>query len=298
MDEKKEEFRSGFVAVLGRPNVGKSSLVNKLVGRKVAIVSDKPQTTRTAVSAVLTLDRAQIVFLDTPGVHRPRHLLSDRMVKTALASLRDVDSILFLVEPGSPGAGDRFILERLKSLDVPVFLVINKIDLVGKPALLTAIDVWRQERDFAEVIPVSVKTGDNLDRLVDQVVRRLPPGPPYYPKDMVSDRPEQFLIAELVREKVLLLTGQEIPHTVAVVLEENTTRPDGTVYLRAVIYTEKESQKAILVGREGSMQKRVGTLARAELEEIFGAKVYLDLWVKVKEDWRNREDYLRIFGYE
>ncbi|HUW63321.1 MAG TPA: GTPase Era [Spirochaetia bacterium] len=298
MDGKEREFKSGFVAVVGRPNVGKSTLLNTLVGRKVAIVSDKPQTTRITISAVLTMDRAQAVFLDTPGVHRPRHRLSDRMVKSALASLREVDLILFLVEAGPPGAGDRFVLERLKPLTTPVFLVINKVDLLKKTALLADIDVWRQEGEFAEIVPVSAKTGENTDRLVDLVVQYLPPGPAYYPADMVSDRPEQFLMGELVREKVLLLTGQEVPHSVAVVIEENTARPDGTLYVRAIIYTEKDSQKAILVGHGGTMLKKVGTLAREEMEKIFGTKVYLDLWVKVKEDWRNREDYLRIFGYE
>ncbi len=293
MDGK--EFRSGFVAVAGRPNVGKSTLLNTLVGRKVAIVSDKPQTTRACLAGILTLDRAQVVFVDTPGVHRPRHLLNDRMVKSALNSVKDADLVLFVAQ-GAPGKGDRSVLAGLGS--APVFLVINKVDLLTKPGLLPVIDAWRREGNFAEIIPVSAKTGENLDRLVGLVVRYLPSGPPYYPSTTVSDRPEEFLLGELVREKVLLLTGQEVPHTVAVVVEEKRSRPDGTLYLRAVVYTEKETQRAILIGRGGAMLKKVGTASRREMEEFLGTKVYLDLWVKVKEDWRNREEYLRIFGYE
>lgn len=295
MAREEREFRCGFVAVAGRPNVGKSTLLNTLMGRKVTIVSDKPQTTRTRITAVLNLDRAQVVFLDTPGVHRPRHLLGDRMVRGALATVQDADLVLFLVEPGPPGPGDRFVLERLGT--VPVFLVINKVDRCARSRLLEVIDVWRGQRDFAEIVPVSAKTGENTDRLLDLVVRRLPTGPACYPREMVTDRPAEFLMAELVREQVLALTAQEVPHTVAVVVEENAARPDGTRYVRATVYTEKENQKAILVGHGGAMLKEVGTRARREMEAVFGHKFYLDLWVKVKDDWRNREALLEGFGY-
>ncbi len=295
---EQEKFKSGFVAIIGRPNVGKSTLLNQLVGHKVAIMSDKPQTTRHKIHSIITRDDAQIIFLDTPGIHKPRHKLGEYMVEVALGALREVDVILFLVEPQLPGPGDEYIINQLREVTTPVILVINKIDLLdNKAELLPLIDVFSQKYNFAEIVPVSALKPENLDRLVELVVSYLPYGPKYYPDNMVTDRPEQFIMAELIREKVLHLTSQEVPHGVAVVVEEVEPRSDQLVYVRAVIYTEKESHKAILIGRGGRMLKEIGRLAREEMELLLGSKIYLDLWVKVKEDWRNQDLYLRNFGY-
>ncbi|WP_041282955.1 GTPase Era [Desulfofundulus kuznetsovii] len=295
---EQEKFKSGFVAIIGRPNVGKSTLLNQLVGHKVAIMSDKPQTTRHKIHSIITRDDAQIIFLDTPGIHKPKHKLGEYMVEVALGALKEVDVILFLVEPQLPGPGDEYIIYQLREVTTPVILVINKIDLLeNKAELLPLIDVFRQKYNFAEIIPVSTLKPENLDRLVELVVSYLPYGPKYYPDNMITDRPEQFIMAELIREKVLHLTSQEVPHGVAVVVEEIEPRSDQLVYVRAVIYTEKESHKAILIGKGGRMLKEIGRLAREEMELLLGSKIYLDLWVKVKEDWRNQDLYLRNFGY-
>ncbi|MDQ0286490.1 GTP-binding protein Era [Desulfofundulus luciae] len=295
---EQEKFKSGFVAIIGRPNVGKSTLLNQLVGHKVAIMSDKPQTTRHKIHSIITRDDAQIIFLDTPGIHKPRHKLGEYMVEVALGALREVDVILFLVEPQLPGPGDEYIINQLREVTTPVILVINKIDLLdNKAELLPLIDVFSQKYNFAEIIPVSALKPENLDRLVELVVSYLPSGPKYYPDNMVTDRPEQFIMAELIREKVLHLTAQEVPHGVTVVVEEVEPRSDQLLYVRAVIYTEKESHKAILIGKGGRMLKEIGRLAREEMELLLGSKIYLDLWVKVKEDWRNQDLYLRNFGY-
>ncbi len=295
---EQEKFKSGFVAIIGRPNVGKSTLLNQLVGRKVAIMSDKPQTTRHKIHSIINRDDAQIIFLDTPGIHKPKHKLGEYMVEVALGTLKEVDVILFLVEPQLPGPGDEYIINQLQEVKTPVILVINKIDLLeSKVELLPLIDVYRQKYNFAEIIPVSALKPENLGRLMDLVVSYLPYGPKYYPDDMITDRPEQFIMAELIREKVLHLTSQEVPHGVAVVVEEVEPRSEQLVYVRAVIYTEKESHKAILIGKGGRMLKEIGRLAREEMELLLGSKIYLDLWVKVKEDWRNQDLYLKNFGY-
>ncbi|MBE3585547.1 MAG: GTPase Era [Thermoanaerobacter sp.] len=295
---EQEKFKSGFVAIIGRPNVGKSTLLNQLVGRKVAIMSDKPQTTRHKIHSIINRDDAQIIFLDTPGIHKPKHKLGEYMVEVALGTLKEVDVILFLVEPRLPGPGDEYIINQLQEVKTPVILVINKIDLLeGKVELLPLIDVYRQKYNFAEIIPVSALKPENLERLMDLVVSYLPYGPKYYPDDMITDRPEQFIMAELIREKILHLTSQEVPHGVAVVVEEVEPRSEQLVYVRAVIYTEKESHKAILIGKGGRMLKEIGRRAREEMELLLGSKIYLDLWVKVKEDWRNQELYLKNFGY-
>lgn len=294
--EDRQEFRSGFVAIIGRPNVGKSTLLNALVGQKVAIVSDKVQTTRHRIRGVLHREDAQVVFVDTPGIHRPRHLLGTYLVEAALAVLREVDIILWVIEPEEAGPGDDFILRQLQDVNRPVMLVINKIDKVARPELLPLIDHWRKKFAFAEIVPVSARTEENLDRLVNVLVTYLPPGPPYYPVDVLSDQPEQLLLAELVREKVLHLTTQEVPHSVAVVVDEVTRRPSGVTYIRATIFTEKESQKAILIGQDGRMLKQIGRLARAEIEAVLATRVYLDLWVKVRPKWRQDEARLRQFG--
>jgi GTP-binding protein Era len=286
------------VAIIGRPNVGKSTLLNQLVGHKVAIMSDKPQTTRHKIHSIITRDDAQIIFLDTPGIHKPKHKLGEYMVEVALGALKEVDVILFLVEPQLPGPGDEYIIYQLREVTTPVILVINKIDLLeNKAELLPLIDVFRQKYNFAEIVPVSALKPENLERLMDLVVSYLPYGPKYYPDDMITDRPEQFIMAELIREKVLHLTSQEVPHGVAVVVEEVEPRSEQLVYVRAVIYTEKESHKAILIGKGGRMLKEIGRLAREEMELLLGSKIYLDLWVKVKEDWRNQDLYLKNFGY-
>jgi len=294
----KNGYKSGFAALVGRTNVGKSTLLNRMIGRKVAIVSDKPQTTRNKILGVLTADDYQVVFLDTPGFHKPKHRLGEHLVQVALKALREVDIILFLVEADHPpGPGDLFIIDKLKEIKTPVLLVINKVDLVKREELLPLIEQYSKLYDFAEVVPVSALTGDNVAKLLELIARYLPAGPQYYPEDMITDRPESFIMAELIREKVLELTSQEVPHSVAVVIEELKQRPNGVVAVRALIYTERESQKGILIGKGGSMLKKIGQSAREEVENLLGSKIYLELWVKVKEDWRNREGQLRYFGY-
>lgn len=297
MSESK--FMSGFICLIGRPNVGKSTLMNKMVGRKLAIMSDKPQTTRNKITAVLTTEEAQLVFIDTPGIHKPKHKLGEYMVKVTQNVLREVDVILFLVEADEKeiGPGDRYIIEQLKESQTPVVLVINKIDLIEKSRLLALIELYRQMMDFTEIIPVSALEGDNIDELIKLISLMLPEGPKYYPDDMITDQPERAIIKEIIREKVLLHTREEIPHAVAVEIEEIRPRKNDLVYVRAVIFTERESQKGIIVGKSGLLLKKIGELARKETENLLGSKVYLDLWVKVRKDWRNREDYLRDFGF-
>lgn len=299
MNNMKDDFKSGFAALIGRTNVGKSTLLNKMVGRKVTIVSDKPQTTRNKILSVLTKDDYQVVFLDTPGFHKPKHRLGEHLVQVALRSLREVDVVLFLVEAvQAPGPGDLYIMEKLKGINTPVLLVINKVDLVRREEMLPLIEQYSKLYNFSEIIPVSALTGDNVAHLLDTVAGYLPPGPQYYPDGMVTDRPETFIMSELIREKVLELTSQEIPHSVAVVIEELTERPNGVVAVKALIYTERESQKGILIGKEGRMLKQIGQLAREEMEKLLGSKIFLELWVKVKADWRNREGQLYNFGYQ
>ncbi|HOV79716.1 MAG TPA: GTPase Era [Bacillota bacterium] len=291
-------FKSGFVALLGRTNVGKSTLLNSLVGKKVVIVSDKPQTTRNRILCVLTREDSQVIFLDTPGIHKPKHKLGDHLVKVALKTLKGVDVVLFLVEAQNPpGPGDRFTARQLEGVDTPVLLVINKIDLIRKDQLLLAIDRYRELYRFAEIIPVSALKGDNLAHLLEIVKGYLPPGPKYYPDDMLTDKPESFIVAEIIREKILNLTEQEVPHSVAVVVEQMEERPGNVVFINALIYTEKDSQKKILIGKGGQMLKKIGQAARENIEGIFGTKVYIELWVKVKPDWRNKEAQLYSFGY-
>ncbi|MBN2908533.1 GTPase Era [Polycladomyces sp. WAk] len=293
-----EGHKSGFVALIGRPNVGKSTLMNHIIGQKVAIMSDKPQTTRNQIRGVYTDERGQIIFLDTPGIHKPKSKLGEYLVKTAQNALEEVDLVLFLVDASEGlGPGDRYIIEHLKGIKTPVFLVINKIDQVHPDDLLPLIDQYRQLHDFAEFVPISALQGNNTSTLVRLIFERLPEGPAYYPADQVTDHPERFIVGELIREKVLFLTREEIPHSVAVIVEEMKQRDNGAVYVRATIYTERDSQKGILIGKRGSMLKEVGRLAREEIERLFGSKVFLDLWVKVKKDWRNEEFLLRQFGY-
>ncbi len=292
-------YRSGFAAIVGRPNVGKSTLLNQLLGQKIAIMSDKPQTTRNKIRCVLTRDDAQIVFIDTPGMHKPFDRLGEMMMESADSALREVDVILFLVDVTSPpGAGDRYIMRQLQTVNTPVFLIINKVDLITREEILPMIAQYSEIMEFAETIPLSALKGDNTSRLVDTLIKYLPEGPQYYPEDMVTDHPERFIAAELIREKVLHLTKEEIPHAIAVDVEEMKERENGKVYVQATIYVERESQKGILVGKNGEMSKRIGQLARSDIENLLGSKVYLELWVKVKKDWRNREGILRSFGFD
>jgi GTPase len=291
-------FKSGFAAVIGRPNVGKSTLLNNLMGQKLLIVSDKPQTTRNRIHCVLTTEEAQVIFLDTPGIHRPRHKLGQVMVKTALSTFKGVDLILFLVEGNTaPGPGDRYIARALKDIGTPVYLLINKIDLPVEDR-----DAIREQYEsllpFARVHQVSALEGTNLAEVTRDIIEALPEGPKYYPDDMVTDQPERFVAAELIREKILMLTHDEIPHSTAVVIEEMSERDTGRMMdIRAVIHVERDSQKGIVIGKGGKVLKEVGSLARKDLEVLLGSPVYLELWVKVKKEWRNKEAYLREFGY-
>ncbi|GGE14706.1 GTPase Era [Marinithermofilum abyssi] len=294
------KHKSGFVALIGRPNVGKSTLLNHVLGQKVAIMSDKPQTTRNKIRGIYTGDNEQIVFLDTPGIHKPKSRLGDWMVKQARDTFEEVDLVLFLVDAKEGmGPGDRFIMNILKDVRTPVFLVVNKIDLVHPDELLPLIDEYRQQFDFQEVVPISAKLGNNTSTLLRLIIDKLPEGPPYYPADYVTDHPERFIIAELIREKVLHLTREEVPHSVAVIVEQMEQEDEGNlVRIYATIITERSSQKGILIGKQGTMLKEVGRRARTEIERLLGSKVFLDLWVKVKKDWRNEEMMLRQFGYQ
>ncbi|GFR37418.1 GTPase Era [Insulibacter thermoxylanivorax] len=294
----KQTYRSGFVTLVGRPNVGKSTLLNQIVGQKVAIMSDKPQTTRNKIQAVYTTDHAQIVFLDTPGIHKPKHKLGDYMVKTATSTLNEVDLILFLIDVSEElGGGDRFIMKQFEGVNTPVFCVMNKIDLVRPEKLLEIIAQYKEEYDFAEFIPVSAKQGNNVQTLIDQILKRLPEGPQYYPEDQITDHPEQFIVAELIREKILHATYEEVPHSIAVQIEEMYVQDNGVVYIGAVIYVERDSQKGIIIGKQGSMLKEIGRQARMDIEALLGSRIFLELWVKVKKDWRNHDLVLRDLGF-
>lgn len=292
-------YKSGFVAVIGRPNVGKSTLINSLIGQKIAIMSDKPQTTRNKILCVLTQDDAQILFIDTPGIHKPKHKLGEYMVKAAENTLKEVDVILFVVDASEDiGAGELYILERLQSTKKPVILVVNKVDKIDKQKILPIISRYAERHQFTGAVPISAKDHTNLELLVTEIKKHLEEGPQYYPSDMVTDQPERLVAAELIREKVLHLTREEIPHAIAVEIEEMVTRKNEDVYIRATIYVERDSQKGIVIGAKGALLKEIGALARQDIENLLGSKVYLDLWVKVKKDWRNRDSILRGLGYE
>ncbi|MBD8069187.1 GTPase Era [Bacillus sp. PS06] len=295
----KQEYKSGFVSIIGRPNVGKSTFLNKVIGQKIAIMSDKPQTTRNKVQGVYTENHAQIVFIDTPGIHKPKHKLGDFMMKVAQNTLKEVDLILFMInaEEGY-GKGDEFIIERLQNTSTPVFLVINKIDKVHPDQLLPLIEKYNSLYPFKEIVPISALEGNNLPTLVEQIKEYLPAGPQYYPADQVTDHPERFIVTELIREKALHLTREEIPHSIAVVMDSMEKRGDGdTVYVGATIIVERDSQKGIIIGKQGSMLKEIGKRARGDIEALLGSKVYLELWVKVQKDWRNKMSQLRDYGF-
>ena len=290
--------KSGFAAVIGRPNVGKSTLINALIGQKIAIMSDKPQTTRSRILCILTEEDAQIIFLDTPGVHKPKHKLGDYMAKATEGALHGVDVVVFVVDVTEKmGAGEQYILKQLANVRVPVLLAVNKVDCIPREESLPVIANYAKAYDFAGIVPISAREGENLEGLLAEIKKYLPEGPQYYPADMVTDQPERLIVAELVREKVLELTRDEIPHAVAVDIEEMTTRAKGDVYIRAVIYVERESQKGIVIGARGALLRTIGQRARADVETLLGSKVYLDLWVKTRKDWRNRASALREFGF-
>ncbi len=289
-------MKAGFVTVLGRPNVGKSTLVNRLVGQKVAIVSDKPQTTRNRILAVVNRPGAQVVLFDTPGIHKPMHAMNRRMVESAEKSIGQGDVVLWMVDVGERyGPGDRYVRDLLEKAGLPVILGINKIDTVAKPSILPVIDAWRGHLDFAEVVPLSAKTGDNVDRLEALLVERLPEGPALYPEDFLTDQPERFFVAEMVRERILHHTREEIPYSSGVVIE-SFKEEEGLMRIQAVIFVERDGQKGILIGKGGAMLKTIGTEARQQIEGFLGAKVFLGLFVKVRESWRENEGILSEMG--
>lgn len=294
------EHRSGFVALVGRPNVGKSTLMNKLVGEKIAITSQKPQTTRNRIMCILNTANAQMVFWDTPGIHKPQHKLGDYMVKTALDTLQEVDVVLFVADvTAKRGAGEDFILNVLREVKCPVVLVLNKIDkLEHKEQLLTVIASFTKDFQFASVVPVSALQDTDFSGLTQEIEQHLPVGPDYYDEDVLTDQPERVIAAEIVREKILQLTQDEVPHSVAVEVVAFKERDNGMVFISGNIYVERDSQKGILIGAKGSMLKKIGELARADIEKLIGTKVFLQLWVKVRADWRNNLKTLKEFGYK
>ncbi|WP_405101134.1 GTPase Era [Oceanobacillus sp. FSL H7-0719] len=291
-------FKSGFISIIGRPNVGKSTFLNKVIGQKISIMSDKAQTTRNKIQGVLTKDDFQMIFIDTPGIHKPKHRLGDFMMKVAENTLNEVDTVLFMINADEGfGKGDQFIIDRLKQVKSPVFLIINKIDLVTPEKLLEIIDEYKDKGDFEEIIPISALQGNNVNHLLNELLKHLPDGPQYYPADQVTDHPERFVITELIREKALHLTREEVPHSIAVAMENMETRKDGVILVQATIITERSSQKGIIIGKQGSMLKNIGQQARKDIETLLGSKVYLELWVKVKKDWRNRQSQLHELGF-
>lgn len=293
-------FKSGFVTIIGRPNVGKSTLMNSITGEKLSIISNKPQTTRNKIQSILTREGYQIVFLDTPGIHKPKHKLGEYMVKVAQDTLNEVDIVLFMTTPDVEiGPGDKAIIERLSAVKTPVILVINKIDQVDKDKLIKCIDSYSKEYNFSKIIPISALSGDNTDRLLEVLVDTLPEGPKYFPEDALTDQAERFIVSEIIREKALNFLEQEVPHGIAVeIIRMKEGDNKNTVNIDAVIYCEKESHKGIIIGKNGQMLKKIGTHARADIEKLLGTKVYIELWVKVKKEWRDDPFLLKGFGYK
>ena len=292
-----DNFKSGFATLIGRPNVGKSTLMNYLIGQKIAITSNKPQTTRNRIQTVLTTEEGQIIFVDTPGIHKAKNKLGEYMVNIAERTLNEVDVVLWLVEPTTfIGAGERHIADQLQKVKTPVILVINKVDTVKKEEVLPAIDVYRKEYDFAEIVPVSARRGDNTDELVKVIMKYLPYGPQFYDEDTVTDQPERQIVAELIREKALHCLNEEIPHGIAVTIE-SMKRNKKVMHIDATIICERDSHKGIIIGKQGNMLKKIGSTARYEIEKMLGCQVNLKLWVKVKKDWRDSEYLMKNFGY-
>lgn len=292
-----DQFKSGFVTLIGRPNVGKSTLMNCLIGQKIAITSNRPQTTRNRIQTVYTSEEGQIVFVDTPGIHKAKNKLGDYMVNVAESTLKEVDVILWLVEPANfIGAGEKHIIEKLSRVNTPVILVINKIDMVKKEELFGFIDNYRKEMDFDEIVPVSALKRENTDELIKCIMKYLPYGPAFYDEDTITDQPQRQIVAEMIREKALRCLDEEIPHGIAVTIEKMKWRKD-IVDIEATIICEKESHKGIIIGRQGNVLKRIGMNARKDIEKMLESKVNLQLWVKVKKDWRDSDFLLKNFGY-
>lgn len=294
-------MKSGFVAICGRPNAGKSTLMNKMIGEKVAIVSNKPQTTRTKIMGVRTTVNSQIVFIDTPGIHKPHNKLGQKMEKYIYTATQDVDILLYVVDCNlfdNEYEKEKAALEGLKKSDIPVILVVNKVDTVEKISVLPVIEKLSALYDFAGIVPLSAKMGDNVDALIEEIEKFLDEGPQFFPGDLITDQPERQIAAEYIREKALRLLNQEIPHGIAVEIEKMKKRDNGTWEILAAIYCERQSHKAIIIGRKGEKLKDIGSRARVDLERFLGGKVYLELWVKVKEDWRNKEAFMNTIGFE
>lgn len=290
-------YRSGFVGLIGRPNVGKSTLMNRVVGQKIAIMSDKPQTTRNKIKGIYTSDTQQIIFVDTPGIHKPKNDLDQYMDESSFTTFGQVDCVLFLTEPKKVGPGDRYIADMLEKISVPVFLVINKIDLVHPDDLLDIINSYQQIGKFAEIIPISATQGNNIEDLLATIQKYLPEGPKMFDEDQITDRPEYFVVGELIREQILHLTQDEIPHSTAVIVEQMNQRVNGKLQIDATIYVERATQKPIVIGRGGSMLKQIGINSRREIEELLDEKINLKLWVKVQKNWRKDPLFLSRVGY-
>ena len=292
------EHKSGFVSIIGRPNVGKSTFVNRVIGHKIAIMSDKAQTTRNKIQGVMTRDDAQIIFIDTPGIHKPKHKLGDYMMRVAKNTLSEIDAIMFMVNVNEDiGRGDEYIMEMLKNVKTPIFLVLNKIDLVHPDTLMPKIEQYQSYMDFTDIIPISALEGLNVDHFIDVLKSFLPEGPKYYPDNQISDHPEQFVVGEIIREKILHLTSEEIPHAIGVNVDRMIKEDEDRVRIEATIYVERDSQKGIVIGKGGKKLKEVGKRARRDIEMLLGSKVYLELWVKVQRDWRNKVNFIRQIGY-
>ena len=295
-----KKFHSGFVSLIGRPNVGKSTLMNLLIGEKISIISSKPQNTRNKIQTILTTDTMQVIFVDTPGIHKSKSKLGDYMVKSAETSLNDVDIVLYLIEPYEKiKDSDKAILERLKKVETPVFLVINKIDTIDKPELLKVIENYSKEYNFAEIIPLSALKGKNQETLLENIEKYLPEGPKYFPEDMITDQPEKQIVSEIIREKALYLLQDEIPHGIAVEITSMKHRKDKDIMdIEATIYCERDSHKGIIIGKQGSMLKKIGSNARRDIQRFLSSQINLQIWIKVKKDWRDSDFLLRNFGYD
>ena len=300
---KKESnpFKSGFVAIIGRPNVGKSTFINQVLGKKISIISPKPQTTRNNIRGIYTTDKSQMIFIDTPGIHKPHHELGNFMNKESLSTIKDSDMILYLIDGGMDyGSGDEFVINELKKAHCKVYLVVNKIDIIkDKNRLIENVSKFIEKYEFTNVFYISALTGENVSLLLTDMEKNLDAGPMYYPSDTISDHPLEFVLAEIIREKVLMLTNEEVPHSVAVTIDDirESYEDSDMVDINATIYVERSSQKKIIIGSNGNMIKRIGTLARKEIKLLINQKIYLELWVKVEEDWRNKKSDLRRLGY-
>jgi len=291
-------YKSGFVSIVGRPNVGKSTFLNYIIGEKVSIISDKIQTTRTPIHGILSDEDTQIIFIDTPGIHKPKHRLGDYMVDVSVQTLNDVDIILFMINAQEGyGKGDQFILDKLNQVDKPVFLIINKVDQIHPDELFPIIEQYKDKCDFEEIIPISALNGNNVSKLIELLKEHIPAGPKYFDANQITDKTERFMISELIREKVLTYTEEEVPHSINVIIEDMVRNEHGKLQVQATIVTERDSQKGILIGKKGSMLKAIGKAARLDIEQLLGEKIFLELWIKVKKDWRNKQSLLNQYGF-